>query len=190
MTTRMKSSSTWGIVAVALLLSACTDTDSPPGKKAKPLTDWDALTIAQSACLFDCPVFEVKIFSDGRVRHSGPTFEFTGRPDEFRIDEQGVKQISQALRDAHFDEMRDSYQEKVDGCEDMFTDLSTLSFSITRGHGYRNKSVLLYTGCLGPNVPTERINAMVKAIDQVTGTGKLLERRKQLHQPDRGNGKP
>lgn len=86
--------------------------------------------------------------------------------------------------------MRDSYQEKVDGCEDVLTNLSTLSFSITRGRGYRNKSVILNTGCLGPKVPTEHINAMVNAIDQVTGTRELLERRKQLHQPDRGNGKP
>ena len=36
-------------------------------------------------------------FFDGRVRHSGPTFEFTGGTDEFRIDEQGVKQISRAF---------------------------------------------------------------------------------------------
>ena len=124
------------------------------------------------------------------MRHSGPAFELTGGPDEARIDEQGVMQISQALRDAHFDERRDSYQEEDDDCEDASTDLSTLSFSITRGRGNRNQSVILYTGCLGPNVPTERINAMIKAIDQVTGTGKLLEQRKQIHQPDGGAGKP
>ena len=65
MTKVMKSSCTWGIVAVASLLSACTDTDSPGGKKATLLTDWDALTIEQSACLFDCPVFKVNIFLTG-----------------------------------------------------------------------------------------------------------------------------
>jgi len=55
--------------------SACTDAGSLARKKPKPLADFDVLTIDQSACLFDCPVFEVRIFSDGRVCHSGATFE-------------------------------------------------------------------------------------------------------------------
>lgn len=175
---------------MVLLLSACTDAGSPGRKQPKPFTDFDALTVEQSACLFDCPVFEVKIFSDGRVRHSGPSFEHTGGPDESRIDRRGLTQIAHALRHARFDEMRNSYQNEADGCESLFTDMSTLSLSVSRGRGYRNKSVVLYTGCLGPTVPTERINVLIKAIDQVTGTGALLERRKQVHQPDGGVVKP
>jgi hypothetical protein len=57
-------------------------------------------SIDQSACLFDCPVFEVRIFSDGRVCHSGATFEHTGSTHEFRIDRRGLTKIVQALRDA------------------------------------------------------------------------------------------
>ena len=67
----MRSLSTWIVVTAALLLSACTDAGSLGRKWLKPFTDFDAFTIEQSACLFDCPVFEVKIFSDGQVRHSG-----------------------------------------------------------------------------------------------------------------------
>ncbi len=186
----MKSPCTWIVVTAALLLSACTEAGSPARKKPKPFTDFDALTIEQSACLFDCPVFEVKIFSDGRVRHSGPSFEHTGGPDESRIDSHGLTHIAQALRHARFDDMRDSYLDGADGCEDTFTDMSTLSLSVSRGRGYRNKSVVLYTGCLGPTVPTERINVLIKAVDQVTGTGALLERRKQARQPDRRAVKP
>ena len=155
----------------------------------KPFTDFDAFTIEQSACLFDCPAFEVKIFSDGRVRHSGPSFEHTGGADESRIDRRGLTQIAQALRNASFDEMRDSYQEGADGCESTITDMSTLSLNVSRGRGYRNKSVVLYTGCLGLTVPTERINALIKVIDQITGTGALLERRKQPRQSDGGHSR-
>jgi hypothetical protein len=128
-------------------------------------------------------------FSDGRVRHSGPTFEHTGGADESRIDRRGLTQIAQALRNASFGEMRDSYQERADGCENTFTDMSTLSLSVSRGRGYRNKSVVLYTGCLGPTVPTERINTLIKDIDQVTGTGALLERRKQARQSGGGHSR-
>lgn len=60
--------------------------------------------------------------------------------------------------------------------------MSTLSLSVSRGRGYRNKSVDLYTGCLGPTVSTERINALIKAIDQVTSTGALLEQRTHARQ--------
>jgi len=186
----MRSFCTRIIVTVALLLSACTDAGLPESKEPKPFTDFDVLTIDQSACLFDCPVFEVKIFHDGRVRHSGPTFEQTGGPDEFRIDRRGLTQIAQALRDARFDEMRDRYQDEADGCEFTASDMSTLSLSMSRGRGFRNKNVVLYTGCLGPAIPTERIDTLIKAIDRVTGTGALLERRKQARQRHGVAGKP
>lgn len=180
----MKSSHTWIILTAALLLSACSDADRSGRKAPKPFTDFDTLTAEQSACLFECPVFKVEIFSDGRVHHSGPSFEHTGGPHESRIDRRGLAQIAKALRDARIDEMRDSYVDEADGCENIFTDMSTLSFGVSRGPGYPNKSVHLYAGCLGPTVPTERINALIKAIDQVTGTGALLEQRKRARQPD------
>ncbi|MCC2956316.1 DUF6438 domain-containing protein [Massilia sp. IC2-477] len=175
----MRSSRTSIVVAAALLLCACSDAGPRGRRAARPLTDFDALTVEQTACLFNCPVFEVKIFSDGRVRHSGPSFEHTGGAHESRIDDQGLAQIAKALRDARLDEMRDRYSEAADGCELPATDMSTILVSLSRGRGYRNKSVEIYTGCLGPSVPTERINALIKAIDPVTGTGALLEQREQ-----------
>jgi hypothetical protein len=68
--------------------------------------------------------------------------------------------------------------------------MSTLSLSVSRSRGYRSKNVELDTGCVGPTVPTERINALIKAIDQVTATGALLEQRKQVRQPDGGAEEP
>jgi hypothetical protein len=167
----MRTSLTWIIATAALLLSACSD---------RAFTEFDVLTVEQSACLLDCPVFEVQIFSDGRVRHSGPTFEHTGGAHESRIDRRGLEQIAKALRDARIDEMRDSYVNEVAGCEQTFSDMSTISFSVSRTGGSRNKHVALYTGCVGATVPTVRINTLIKAIDQVTGTTKLLEHRKNV----------
>lgn len=76
--------------------------------------------------------------------------------------------------------MRDKYLNESDGCEQNFNHASTLSVSLSRASGYRNKRVDLYTGCLGPRVPTERLGELIDAIDKATGTGKLLEQRKQL----------
>lgn len=132
------------------------------------------MTAGQSACRFRCPVFEVEIRADGRVRHSGPSFAKIGGIHESRIDRRGLERIAKALSDVRFDEMRDSYQTKADGCENWLSDQSTLSFSVKRGS--RTKTVHLYAGCLGPMVPAKRIGELIETIDQVAGTGALLEK--------------
>ncbi|MFD2368368.1 DUF6438 domain-containing protein [Pseudoduganella sp. GCM10020061] len=163
---------------IVACLSACSD-PGPRGRTApQPFTEFAVLTAEQSACLFDCPAFEVKVFSDGRVLHSGPTFEHSGGPHESRIDRRGLESIAQALRDVRFYEMRDRYVEG-DGCKGTVTDMSTLSFSVSRGGGH-DKSVVFYSGCIDPTAPIDRINALIKAIDRVTGTTSLLEQRKKL----------
>jgi hypothetical protein len=68
--------------------------------------------------------------------------------------------------------------------------MSTIIFRVSRGQGYGNKSVDLYTGCLGAAIPTERINALIKTIDRFTGTGALVERREQARQADGAAAKP
>jgi hypothetical protein len=80
--------------------------------------------------------------------------------------------------------MRGSYQEEADGCESWFTDMSTLTVRVNRGQGAPSKYVILYAGCLGPTVPSGRINALFKAIDQVTGTEALLAQRTQAGRRD------
>lgn len=164
---------------MALLMTACSDGGPRGNKAAKPFSDFDTLTVEQSACLFDCPAFRVSIRSDGLIRHSGPSFESTAGLPESRTDQNGVAQIAKALRVARIDEMRDSYRNEADGCTHSFSDMPTISVTVSRGRGYHDKSVALDTGCVGPTVPTERINALIKAIDLVTGTGMLLEQRKR-----------
>lgn len=170
---------TWVGVATALLLFVCSDSGPPGYASPEPFTDFDSLAVDNRGCIFDCPVFEVRIFSDGRVRHSGQIFEQTGGPAEFRIGPGSLVQIANALRDAHIDEMRDRYVNEADGCASVMTDQSTLVLHVNRERGKRNKSVEVYTGCFGGSVPAERINALIAAIDHVTGTGALVERRMQ-----------
>jgi hypothetical protein len=168
-------------VTAAFLLSACSDAGDRGAQASKQFTEFDTLTVEQSPCLFECPVFEVKIFSDGRVVHSGPTFEQSGGAHESHIDRRGLEQIAKALRDARIDEMRDNYGTDADGC---MTDMSTVSFNVIRTRGYPSKRVVFDAGCVGPTIPAERINALIKAIDQVTGTGNLLEQRERVQHPD------
>lgn len=170
---------TWVGVAVALLLFVCSDSGLPGHTSPEPFTDFETLSVDNRGCIFDCPVFEVRIFSDGRVRHSGPIFAQTGGPEEFHIGRASLVRIANALREAHIDDMRDRYVDEADGCASVMTDQSTLVLHVNRGRGKRNKSVQVYTGCFGGSVPAERINALLEAIDHVTGTGTVVERRIQ-----------
>lgn len=168
---------TWIIVAAVVLLSACADTGPHGHGASKPFTEFSVLTAEQSFCAFGCSAFELTIFADGRVIHSGPAFEHTGGPHVSSVDRQSLELIAKALRDAGFDEMRDRYVEG-DGCEGAITDRPVLSFSVSAPG--RKKSVVLDTGCVGPAIPSERISALIKAIDQVSGTTALIEQRKKL----------
>ncbi len=173
----MTSTRYW-VLSAALLLSACSGTVPPWHQAPWPFKEFDKVSTGQSGCYhFHCPAFDLEIHADGRVRHSGPYFDATGGSHEARIDRAGLEQIASALRTARFDEMRDSYQSAADGCENVFSDMSDLHFSVRRGD--RMKTVQFYAGCVGPRIPTDRINALMKAIDQVTGTGALLAQRKR-----------
>lgn len=184
----MRSTCTWIVFALVLLLSG--PMNARERTAPRPSADFDELIFEQTACLFDCPAFELAIFSDGRVRHSGPTFDNTGGPHESRIDARGLARIAQAVREARLDEMRGSYQETADGCEHWFTDMSTQSVRVNRRQGARSDYVILYAGCIEPTVPSERLNALFTAVDQVTGTRALIARRKQARRPNSMAGEP
>ena len=145
--------------------------------------DFEELMVTHSNCFFfDCPVSEIVISSDGRVRHTVSTVEHTGGVHESRIDRRGLAQIAKALHDARVNEMRDSYTTQADGCVHRFMDMPTTRFNVSRGEEYKN--VTLDNGCLGPTVPTARINGLLKAINQVTDTTALLKRLKRVRPPD------
>lgn len=168
------------IIILTLLVSACSDSSPRGNKAARPVSDFDTFTVEQTACLFDCPAFEVNIRSDGLITHSGLTFDYTGGNAKSRADPPGLAKIAKALQVARIDEMRDSYQGEADGCEDLMSDMSTLILTVRWEQGAREKRVVLYTGCVGPTVPAERIGTLINTIDSVTGTGALLEQRKRV----------
>ena len=145
--------------------------------------------VTHSNCFFfDCPVSEITIASDGRVHHSVSSVEHTGGVHESRIDQRGLAQIAKALHDARLNEMRDSYRTEADGCVHAFMDMPTTRLNVSRGEAYKNVS--LDGGCIGPTVPTDRINALLETVNQVTGPKALLEKLKRVRPRDGRDEKP
>ncbi|MGX9221717.1 DUF6438 domain-containing protein (plasmid) [Massilia varians] len=184
----MNPSSILLVATLNLMVSAWPEGNLNSNEAAMPSSDFETLTIERSGCLFDCPAFDISIRSDGLVRHSGPRFDNTGGPIESRIDRNGLAQIAMALRVARIDEMRDSYQSKTDGCKNLFSDMPTIYLWVSWKQENRHKSVFLDAGCVGPAVPAERLDALIKTVDQVVGSSFLLEQRKRA-KPSNGTSR-
>jgi len=181
---------TKSVAAIAtFFLSACQDAGGRQANAPTTFTDFEEIMVTHSNCFrFDCPIAEIVVSSDGRVRHTLPGVDDTGAVHESRIDQHGLAQITKALHDARVNEMRDRYTMQADGCVHGFLDMPTTRLNVSRGEKYKN--VTLDNGCIGPTVPTERINSLVKTINEVTGTTTLLERLKQVRRQDGKDKQP
>lgn len=161
---------------------ACQDAGGQ-ANASKTFSDFEEVMVTHSNCFFfNCPIAEIVISSDGQVRHTLPGIDDTGAVHKSRIDQHSLAQITKALHDARLDEMRDRYTTQADGCVHGFMDMPTTRLKVSRGEKYKN--VTLDNGCIGPTVPTGRVNSLVKTINEVTGTTSLLERLKQVRRQD------
>ncbi|MEW6761831.1 MAG: DUF6438 domain-containing protein [Pseudomonadota bacterium] len=169
----MRMQGKWIAAAAALLLSGCADS-VPPWKHAPwPVEGYDVVYLGRSACYGECPVYEVEVFGDGRVRYTGEEFVKSTGVHETRIDGRAVAQLAKAVQAARFDALRRSYQDEADGCENVMTDASSLTLAVRRGG--RTKSVNYYFGCEGRNIPSTRIVSLADTIDRLAGTQALVE---------------
>ncbi len=169
----MRRQGIWITAAAALLLTGCSDSVPPWRQAPWPVERFDVVYLGRSACYGECPVYEVEVFGDGRVRYTGEAFVKTTGVHETRIDRRAVGQLAQAIRTARFDMLRRSYQDENDGCENVITDAPSLTLAVKRGG--RTRSVHYYFGCEGRDIPSARIVSLAGTIDRLAGTRALVE---------------
>ncbi|WP_288379512.1 DUF6438 domain-containing protein [uncultured Massilia sp.] len=164
----MRIQATWFAAAAALLLSGCSD-GVPPWRQAHwPTGGFEVVYLARSACYGTCPVYEIDVFADGRVRYTGEEHVKTTGTHEARLSPHAVTQLAAAIQAARFETLGGSYQDGNDGCRDLFTDAPSLTIGVKRTG--RLLRVNYYTGCSGPAVPSARIHALADTIDRIAGT--------------------
>jgi hypothetical protein len=164
----MKIQAKWRAAAAALLLSGCSD-GVPPWQRAPwPVEGVDVVYLARSACYGTCPVYEVEVFADGRVRYTGEEQVRVTGEHAARLPTRAVTELVAAVHAARFDTLRGSYQDADDGCRELFTDAPSLTIAVKRAG--RLEHVNYYTGCSGPAVPSARIRALADTIDRIAGT--------------------
>lgn len=158
---------TWLATAAALLLSGCSDSVPPWQRAPWPVDGFEVVYLARSACHGTCPVYEVEVFADGRVRYTGEEHVQATGLHETRLSSRAVNELAAAVHAARFDTLGASYQDADDGCRDLFTDAPSLTIAVKRGG--RTAHVNYYTGCSGPGVPSAQIRALADTIDRIAG---------------------
>ena len=167
----MRMQGIWIAAAAALLLSGCSDSVPPWRQAPWPLDSFEVVYLARSACYGECPVYEVEVFGDGRVRYTGEAFVKTTGVHETHIDQRALAQLAKAIREARFGTLRTRYQDEADGCETVFTDNPSLTLAVKRDGKIR--SVNYYFGCRG-GIPSARIVSLARTIDQLASTRALV----------------
>jgi hypothetical protein len=161
------------IVASTLLLSACSQSVAPVPAAAASKPEFDVVSLDRSACFGTCPVYSVEIRADGNAVFAGAEHVKTPGRHNSKLSQSELALLSSALREVKLETMRDQYVTAEDGCVNLPTDHP--SFSVSVKQSGTTKTVVFYTGCHGPTVPSAALFWLASTIDFVSKTSKLIE---------------
>lgn len=157
------------VLSCMAVLAACSQVISPFGKTVPDVPGFDVLSLERHNCFFGtCPVYTLQISADGDVHFiAKDPVTVTGRRDG-RLSPHDLARLSAALRRVDFDKLRKRYVSEGDGCVNVMTDQPSLDITVKRGD--TSKTVMLYMGCQGPDVPSEELTRLAQTMDAITGT--------------------
>ena len=136
-----------------------------------PITN---VSMQQYECFWGtCPNYVVSINSDGSAAYIGLTVARTRGPVQLRVKPADFNKIVAAIHALDYFALKRSYTREADGCKEMRSDQSSVTFYVTRGG--KTKDVTLYYGCELPGV-ADKLSSLAELIDQVSGDEALLGR--------------
>jgi Domain of unknown function (DUF6438) len=135
-----------------LLAAICACTAVLPAQKAdQPIV----ITLDRTACYGACPVYSLRITSDGRVAYEGRRFVRVVGKATAKISPEAVSQLVAEFERIHYFNLEDTYTARI-------TDLPTTTTSIRIGS--RFKQVVDYYGA------PAALTALEQRIDEVAGS--------------------
>ena len=157
--------------ASLLIVGACTGQDSL--RHHEPSLAFDSVAMQRSGCLGRCPIYQLKISSDGRVTFQGEKHvAYVGRhTGSARASD--LARLDQALKSVEFFTLRRQYHSGEDGCTTWSTDSPTVEIRVAAGG--KEHEVNYYYGCEVEIGPT--IDMLSKTIDDVAGAYRWVGRR-------------
>lgn len=157
------------ILACIAASIACSQANSPFGQALPDLPGFDVISLERSNCFFGtCPVYTLQISADGDVHFIAKDHVTVTGPHDGRLSPDDLARLSAALRRVAFATLRERYVSEGDGCVDVMTDQPSLAITVKRGR--TSKTVKLYLGCQGPDVPSEELKRLAQTMDAITWT--------------------
>jgi len=132
----------------------------------------DSITLERTACFGTCPMYKVTVTSDGAVTFNGERFTKTTGIAKGKISREDFRQLVSEFEKINYFSLPDSYTPGTPVCPQRVTDMPSANTSI-RLKG-KTKSVAHYYGC-GNSGTLEKLAALEKKIDEVTGTQKWIK---------------
>lgn len=144
------------------------------GAARPPITN---VSMQQYECFWGtCPNYVVSIDSDGSAAYIGLTVARKRGPVQLHVKPSDFKKIVDAIHALRYFDLKSSYTREADGCKELRSDQSAVTFYVTRGG--KTKDVTLYYGCELPGV-SDKLSALAELIDHVANDEALLGRRQQ-----------
>jgi hypothetical protein len=164
-------------VLLALTLIGC-GRQLPPSASAQPLPSletaeaFDTIRLARTACFGHCPVYSVEIGRNGKGTYVGEEWVKAKGKQSIQVAQVDTALLSAVLARSGFWRLKDHYQSKEDGCEEMWTDQPSLSITVSRKR--QAKTVDYYHGCRGKDIPAATLNWLADSIDYLVNTRPLV----------------
>lgn len=158
------------LLAVSTMASAAssdtTPTPIPPGLRITLQRDTGGMEYRT--------FYIVTVTADGQVHFEGGAFVPTRRA-HYRIDAAKLEAIVAAIKQADFNDLRDSYDSPQDACVTYMTDTPVMKITVADTKG--SKSVRFTYGCLATTPPTARprIIQLGRTIDQQLDVHRWLD---------------
>lgn len=160
------------VLALAITMAASIQADvTAPPSSGVPELKFNSVVMYRSVCYGPCPIYEVQIFSDGRVTFKGEQHVHSKGVRNARIAASDVAFLGQALARIDFLNLHERYRFVPDGCKSSATDNPTVDIVVTVGKV--KKHVSYYYGCGGLEVGP-RIDWLSKTIDEVSGSSRWV----------------
>ena len=118
-------------MASLVIVGACTGQDSLEHRA--PAAAFDSVAMQRSACLGRCPVYEVKISSDGKVTFQGEKYVAYVGTHSGSARASDLARLDQTLSAVDFFSLRRQYESGEDGCTTWMTDNPTVRIRVAAG---------------------------------------------------------
>lgn len=132
-----------------------------------------AVAMEQDTCAFwnTCAHYMVAVNADGTGSYIGLEIAHTKGSVALKLPEASFAAIALQLRKMKYFTLRDSYTSTDDGCKELHTDQTSITFYAIRGG--KVKRIEVYWGCQLPGV-MDQFMQLAQLVDKLTGASALI----------------